>query len=200
MGATQRQTVKFWARSLTHQYGAESFQFMYSDSDTKLSSFKRLNTVAEVPEQWTEYSFEVPEGTRWFAIRCTSEGTFALFVDDITFVPAHPADGLVLNGYNVYRERELVNKALLPQTSFTDDAASLGHHTYYVTAVYDRGESALSEPAGVDVTSISEIYADGKSYDIYSADGILLKRNASMADAAKLPHGIYIINGKKVRL
>lgn len=196
----KKQTVKFWARSLTHQYGAESFQFMYSDSDTKLSSFKRLNTVAEVPEQWTEYSFEVPEGTRWFAIRCTSEGTFALFVDDITFVPAHPADGLVLNGYNVYRDRIPVNQALLPQTSFTDDAASLGHHTYHVTAVYDRGESALSEPAGVDVTSISEIYADGKSYDIYSADGILLKRNASIADAAKLPHGIYIINGKKVRM
>lgn len=196
----EKQTVKFWARSLTHQYGAESFQFLYSSADTKLSSFTRVNTVSEVPEQWTEYSFEIPEGARWFAIRCTSDGTFALFVDDITYIPAHPADGLTLNGYNLYRDGAPVNQTILAQPSFTDNAVADGDHTYHVTAVYNRGESALSAPTTVKVSGIADIFANGKKFDVYSVEGIVLLRDASAADIRKLARGIYIIDGKKIRL
>ena len=196
----EKQTVKFWARSLTHQYGAESFQFLYSTTDTKLSSFTRVNTVSEVPEQWTEYSFEIPEGARWFAIRCTSDGTFALFVDDITFIPAHPADGLTLSGYNLYRDGAPVNQTILAQPTFTDNAVADGDHTYHVTAVYNRGESALSAPATVKISGIADIFAGGKTFDVYTVEGIVLLRDASAADIRKLARGIYIIDGKKVRL
>ena len=174
----EKQTVKFWARSLTHQYGAESFQFLYSTTDTKLSSFTRVNTVSEVPEQWTEYSFEIPEGARWFAIRCTSDGTFALFVDDITFIPAHPADGLTLSGYNLYRDNEKVNDQPITGTSYLDATAKPEDKPGYVlTAVYADGESRPTAKYVFDFNGLNSFVADGVA--VSSADGSIIVSGAN---------------------
>ena len=194
------QTVKFWARSLTTQYGADSFQFLYSTTDTKLSSFTRVETVAEVPAEWKEYSFQIPEGARWFAIRCTSDQTFAFFVDDITYTPAHPADGLNLTGYNLYRNGKPLNESVLAVKSFVDHLLEDGDYKYQVTAVYNKGESALSAPASVKFSGVESILAGGKIADVYGVDGILIIRNASADDIKRLPRGIYIIDGKKIRI
>lgn len=148
------QTVSFWARSLTTLYGNESMQVYTSQSDTAITSFSRVLSVDEVPDEWTLYTIEVPTGTRHFAIRCTSAQTFALLVDDITFTPAHPAEGLVLTGYNIYRDGVLLNDAPLSDTTYADDT-TIGIHTYHVTAIYDRGESPLSAPATAEVSGVN---------------------------------------------
>ena len=103
-------------------------------------------------------------------------------------------------GYNLYRDGAPVNQTILAQPTFTDNAVADGDHTYHVTAVYNRGESALSAPATVKISGIADIFAGGKTFDVYTVEGIVLLRDASAADIRKLARGIYIIDGKKVRL
>jgi len=57
---------------------------------------------------WTSYSFKLPEGARRFAIRCTSVFKFMFFVDDVTFIPVPEENEIVLEGYNVYRDGNLL--------------------------------------------------------------------------------------------
>lgn len=45
-------------------------------------------------------------------------------------------------------------------------------------------------------TAISEIMASGKPVDIYTADGILVRKQALTTDG--LTSGVYLINGRKV--
>lgn len=195
------QTVTFRARSLTTMYGAESFQFYYSTTDTRLSSFTRIATVNEVPAEWTEYTYTLPEGARYFAIRCISDQTFAFLVDDVTYTPAHPADGLSLTGYNVYRNGVLITEKPVTDPVYVDTAATEAENTYHVTAVYDRGESALSAPVTVKTSGIGSILNDGELlHDVYGIDGITIKRGASIEEIGKLPKGVYIIGGRKVAL
>ncbi len=58
---------------------SERFQLLYSSTGTDVEDFTRLKTQANVPLEWTRYSFEVPEGTRYFAIRCTTIAGFMFF-------------------------------------------------------------------------------------------------------------------------
>ncbi len=50
------------------------------------------------------------------------------------------------------------------------------------------------------VTGISDITADSgnASQDVYTPQGVCIRRNATDADVKALPEGIYIIGGKKV--
>ena len=121
-------------------------------------------------------------------------------MDDITYTPAHPADGLNLTGYNLYRNGKPLNESVLAVKSFVDHLLEDGDYKYQVTAVYNKGESALSAPASVKFSGVESILAGGKIADVYGVDGILIIRNASADDIKRLPRGIYIIDGKKIRI
>lgn len=55
----------------------------------------------------------------------------------------------------------------------------------------------LTYPVETGISGILSGNAAGKA-DIYSLQGIMVKKGATAADADKLPAGVYIINGKKV--
>ncbi len=57
-----------------------------------------------------------------------------------------------LNGYNVYRDGEILDYTT--DTGFVDGSAMAGtEHCYFVTAVYDEGESAASNTACAEIES-----------------------------------------------
>ncbi len=63
-----------------------------------------------------------------------------------------------LEGYNIYRNDEVLDYVSSPQTEYTDVDVPIGVHTYYVTAVYDVGESDPSNSVTVDIiTSVPDI-------------------------------------------
>ncbi len=70
-----------------------------------------------------------------------------------------------LLGYNVYRDNTKINGAVVEVTEYNDANPSIGSHDYYVTAVYDGGESDASNVVTVMVTGMDEI--DGSSMIIY---------------------------------
>ena len=77
--------------------------------------------------------------------------------------------------YNVYRDGELIGSTQvnnINNTTYTDGplAYNMGGYTYYVTAVYDEGESAPSNTVNVKVSGYGDV--DGHVYEQDGTTGI----------------------------
>jgi len=62
-----------------------------------------------------------------------------------------------LLGYNVYRDGDQINDVIVDETEYYDALPPIGSHVYYVTALYDSGESAPSNLVTIVVTNINEV-------------------------------------------
>lgn len=163
------QTIKFWAKAAT--FDSEWINVYTSTTDNHHDSFVKLNDEERIyiGDGWREYSFDVPEGTSYFAVRCIRRSVM-LMVDDFTFAPATTLEApRTLTGYNVYCDGEMVAFVAAPETTYT--CAKGGNDaTYHVTAVYEQGESLPSNEVSVQATSIQEVMdampADARIYDI----------------------------------
>ena len=146
------QTVTFWVRSVGVNY-LESFSVLASSTDMETSSFQELSpSITTAPIDWTQVSVELPEGTRYFAIRTNTEQKFMLMIDDITWSNFNAAD-LQLVGYNVWRDGQCITDEPVSVAEF-HELAPLSGCTYQVSAVYTVGESALSSPYSFNATGI----------------------------------------------
>ena len=176
----EAQTITLWAKSLFGEL-PEKFELLYSTSDKELSHFTLLETVDPVPDQWTEYTYALPEGTRHFAVRCVSEDKMLLMLDDITYQPEH----LAVLGYNIYRDGELIGQTDAATLLYEDNTAN-ADCKYEITACYAEGESlpiVAAKSAGIDENSIDQV-------KISSIDGHIV-----ISGAENLPVAIYGING-----
>lgn len=207
------QTISFYACS--HSNYLESFEVYYSATGTDISDFTLLETCAEVPAEWTRYTCDLPEGAKYFAIRCTSYFCMMLGIDDVTYTPAGAeVETLTLAGYNVYRDGVKLNAAPVTSCSYADAVPSAGTYSYLVTAVYDKGESRPSGPAVAVVSGISTgigsasagisvsasesaiviTGAAGSRVDVFTPDGRRVF-GGTVADAARIAvaRGVYVV-------
>lgn len=209
------QTITFYARSYSDMYGLESIEVLTSTSDKEIASFERVKGIASnVPANWTQYSVSLPEGTRYFAIRCVSRNAFVLLIDDISYIPAdaQPID-LTLLGYNVYRDGVKVSDEIVTQPGYVEPFAPNQRPKYAVTAVYDKGESyfsniinvstvgleAVSDDSAIKVRSeVGKIVIEGAE-GLYSmvacADGVVLWQGVPISDSIAIETfpGVYVV-------
>lgn len=209
------QTVKFWAKSYTISYGNEEFEFYYSTSGKEITDFVKLAEDHSVPKDWTEYSYNLPEGAKYFAIRCVSNDHFIFLVDDVSFEKAVVVPTIL--GYNVYRDGVKINEAPVADTSYVDDNLAEGEHKYVVTVVYDLGESQASNEVSVILSGVDGIAAkvakiatgknvinianaEGLAVSVVSVDGrTVYAGKGSNAMNIPVAEGIYVVKaGKKV--
>lgn len=208
------QQITFYAKSYAPYYGYEEFIVMVSSSGTAIADFTELTEVISAPGDWTRYSILLPEGTRHFAIRCVSVNQFALCVDDVKFTPASSeAMDMVLTGYNVYRDGNLVRSLPADATEcrlpFDGDKEKA---SFSVSAIYSVGESAHSDKvelglSGVDATvadyslgmqvrayvgGLAVEQPDGAVATVYTVDG---RRVATVCGSGRvaLSAGIYVV-------
>lgn len=186
------QTLSFYARILTASYGPETFEVLYSTTDNQPANFTKIAEESIDLTDWTEFSYNLPSGTKYFAIRHTSTDVFGLFIDDITYT----AGGSAPESFNVYLDEELV--ANVAEPTATIENITNGSHKVSVTAVYASGESApVSVTVEVsDVVGIDQILASGKKVDVYSTDGRMVRQQATSLSGLK--SGVYVIDNKKV--
>ena len=184
------QTVKLFAKSTKPAYGSESFEILVSSTGKATADFTPVKTVDAVPGEWTEYEAELPAGTVYAAIRCTSNDIFALAVDDITLLTAEAAGtNLVLNGYRIYRDGEAIADVEAPACTYAHTFDPAGPKVmYHVTALYNEGESHTSEGLEVDprTAGISDIATDGDT------PAILFNMQGMRIDGAAAAPDVYI--------
>lgn len=150
------QTVTFKAAAAA-SYGSEYFDVYVSTAGKLIESFTKLQAY-KLPgnraEEWTEYSVELPAGTKYFAINCISSYGDALCVTDFNFVTGYglTSDPTEFLGYNVYCDDEKVNDEVITTTSFTlPEVVKKGNYT--VKAVYNNAESQATDPVYLQGTS-----------------------------------------------
>lgn len=195
----------------------------YSTSDPTPQSFVKVkDVVLSVAYQgygWYPYSVAIPGNAKYVAIRNTSvsEGYDARMIclDKVAVVSDMP----VINGYHVYQNGRKHNEEPLTTTHYeipfgTALRAAAGPLTYHVTALYDDGETALSEPVSAVISGVDavengaygvKVVAGGvvtsAAAEVYSLDG---HRVALCNEAANilLDAGIYIVRteGKNIKV
>ena len=202
------QTISFYVRAMLAYYSPETFEIWISRSGRELSDFTLLTQESVRNETWLRKSYDLPDGVRYFAIRCTSQQKWALMIDDIEYIPAQPA--VNLNGYNVYRNGENIADCI-GETEYLDpEVDATADLTYHVSAVYDDGESIFSNPAvinlsgvdGIDASGLSVKAVDGRitiegaegKVSVYTTDGRMMYNfRATGSDSIAVAPGVYIV-------
>jgi len=112
-----------------------------------------------------------------------------LMVDDIEYAPMNTT-GLKLLGYNVYLAGERLNDELITDMNFI--VPWFGEADYRITAVYEQGESAPSDPVSfIDgITSVNRQQNPSHS-TVYDLQGRRIMLGNTKA-------GVYIVNGRKI--
>lgn len=186
------QTISFFARTPNAASGADWLKVYYSTTDKNPDSFVEVDPGSHIAvwDWWNSdaYAYDLPEGARYFAIRCVRCYLYCM-VDDVTYSPYNgeePAQTLV--GYNVYRDGKKINDDPVTEVTFTDnDVEKEQNVTYNVTAVYEEGESDYSNDASAIVTrlsgastatpsSVSAAYTVGGTRSTSSSKGLRIEK------------------------
>lgn len=131
----------FMARSLVST-DLETIQVLYSTSGSQpadFTAFQQGNNIMP-PVQWTEYSFEAPEETKYLAIRYIGNDTYFLLLDDLSY--QKPFDHV--QSFNVYLDGALMAQDITGQT-FELTGITAGTHLVEVEAVYHSGNSQKAQ-------------------------------------------------------
>ena len=181
------QTISFWVKSMGADY-VETFAVLASSTDTKATSFSVVpSSATKAPAEWTQVTADLPAGTKYFAIRVSVRQKFLLMIDDIEYARVHTS-ALRLLGYNVYLEGERLNDEPITSTSF--DLTWFGAGDCRVTAVYEQGESALSEPLSLQDGIRAVTTPDGRKQPVYDLQGRPVRTQQH-------PGGIYVQKERK---
>lgn len=216
------QTITFYAKSYNNAYGIEKFEVLYSTTGNNIEDFNNIVLTKELEtNDWTEISVDLPAGARYVAIHYISSYQYMFFVDDFSYMPAPWSKRLSLLGYNVYRDGVRLNSATVAQPAFTDTDADDQTHTYHVTAVYDKGESAPSAAFTIQSSGIDDAFssvmritagegciivtgAQGQRIDVCQPSGMTIYSQIAGSPVVTIgaEAGIYIVNagGKTIKL
>ena len=192
------QTISFSARAITDQYGAETYEVLASSGSTAPSDFTVVQSFSTTDVEWTNVEVTVPAGTKYFAIRHTSQDIFGLMLDDAKFVTM---GGVNLKGYKVYVDRILVAGLAQDINGYVyDEFLTNGAHEIAVSGVLDNGLETKPVTVVVNVnnapTAIESIIAKGEPFDVFTVDGVAVRRNVTNVNGLKA--GVYVVNGQKV--
>lgn len=164
----EAQTISFYEHGY---YNMETFEVLYSTTDTNPDNFTLLKAETSSYD-WTQRSYELPAGAKYFAIRHTTTNGYRLFVDDIAYQSNAGKGALQLSGYRVYCDGQLLATATADATEYIDAIPSAGSHRYQLTAVYNLGESAAATAEISVVTGIATLNAPTENIQqVYGIDG-----------------------------
>lgn len=188
------QTLSFLTCEQTANYGPEALEIMVSTTDNSVESFSVLEAIEINETEFTQYSFELPEGTKYFALHYVSNDIFCLYIENLTYTVGTSAPV----SFEIYCDGELIGTTTeCTYTVSLDEpsrarAASAAGHKFSVVAVYENG--AKSAPVSVvadDIVGIEQIdveNAEAKAYNVIGA----------RVNAAEVKSGVLVIDGQKV--
>ena len=136
------QTISFWERVITAQYGDETYEVLASSTDNNPASFSLVESFTSDATSWTQRTASLPAGTKYFAIRHTAYDIFGVMIDDVTYEISNVVETqLAPESYNIYLDGELLGNVDANTFSYTFTNVTDGEHECAVSAVYSLGES-----------------------------------------------------------
>ena len=192
-------TISFNAKQLSSidpsddgYYGLETFEVLASSTDSQIESFSLVSDNQISSADWAEFTADLPEGTKFFAIRHTSQDIFGLLIDDVKYMSS---SSTTPTGFNIYVDEVLVGSVEGDVLTYVTGELPVGDHKVSVTALYGSNES-LPVDAWVTIevpTAIEEVINAEGLMNIYNLNGMKVQ-----GDTKQLQKGTYIINNKKV--
>lgn len=181
------QSISFWVNSYD---GDETYEVLCSSTGTDPADFVKIKE-GSVGTEWTNVTADLPEGTRYFAIRRTTDGYTAFFMmlDDIAYSTTIDVDH-----YNIYLDGMLTGTT--KDSMYSVPCSDTANHQYSVTTVASDGRESAPASVTTALSGIEDILLIGTRYDVYNLQGMEIMRGATSLKGL-LP-GIYIINGHKV--
>ena len=179
-----RQIIGFEACSQTIDYGYETFEVYASSTTPSISQFRRVMNQTAVGEYFEQFYVTLPAGTKYFAIRCTSDDRLLFTLDNISYIGTGEPRSLSIVGYNVYRNGELLTPAPITATTFKT-TRDLAGDDYFVTTVYDKGESTASNIVHFGIEGISDATVETAPAEYFDLRGLRV-------NPSELTPGIYI--------
>ena len=196
------QTISFFARVITDQYGPETFEVWASSTDNGVASFTKVADYSTTATDWEEFTAELPAGSKFFAIRHTSTDVFGLLVDDVTFAAAG-ASAPVPTAFNIYYNGEKVGTAEADKTSYNVpfEKIAAGEQVFGVSAVYANGSESKAVTDTITIAPVEPLFADGSYYFFNKASQQYLAAGSNwgthaVVNAAGLDYTITFVNGK----
>jgi hypothetical protein len=164
------QTITFWAKGYK---GKERICVYYSTTSATVAALEDndLGDSFRLSTEWTKYTFNLPEGSLYFAIQYQGgSNSYAALIDDVEFDKEATYNVTpVVEGYNLYCDGNKVNDAVITDTTYTVNQYALG--TYVVKTVYNVGESEASNAVVISSTGVADISVDtdtdAPTYDLY---------------------------------
>lgn len=159
-----------------------AIEILTSSTDDEPESFTNKVSTIEftTSQQWMDINVTLPADAKYVAIHTILDG-FGIMIDNLKYTEAKSP---VLKGYNVYCNNSVVNSVL------TNNANATTNGTYAVSAVYDLGESELSNTVAV-TTGITD--ATIKDVEVYSANSAIIVKGAENCNVE-----VFSVNGQKV--
>lgn len=182
------------AQTIKYQFGnlfgtaMNHIEVLYSTTTQDTAAFQSVQVDSVQTQGWTEMTAQLPEGAKYFALHFTPIDKSAVSVDDIVYSPK----SLTIQGYNIYRDGELIDSVGADETTYTDVLPDDGDHTYTVSVVYGTGESGLSNSVNIVVTLINAQTIGGR---LQAVGG---ERNITITNAEGKLVEVYSVSGAQV--
>ncbi len=174
--------ITFQARPVSDLYGDETLDVMYSTTTADRESFQLLErmkvsvSLTETPSgtmiAYKRMTSELPADARYFALRYASHDVFGIMLDDLEYAPASADKGI--NGYNIYRDGNLIAENAPAGGSFTDTDVTDGTpHTYTVFPLTSGDNGAMSNQAHINGGSAIEAAGISEPVSVKAIDGYI---------------------------
>lgn len=215
LGAGTSVTFKRYAKNC---FGASSrvlLDYCSSVSGTSPEDFDNVIETEEIASrtaaEWTEKTVTIPEDAEYFAIHVRDCQAGFIAFDDFNYITL--AGAPILQGYNVYFNNTKIASLGTDDLSYRnvlEYADQDTKKTYYVSAVYDQGESAagtIVKNKSADIFGFGEEAAEANfrlNGDILTANGDItiidlagrIIATLSPQESIQLEAGIYIARSK----
>lgn len=158
--------LRFWAKSITDEYGLERFSVKISNTDTSIASFTTIyptnpipggNIYEEAPIDWTEYTYDLSafDGQQiYIAFHVVSNDAYAFMLDDVSVtkfeynvqIEVNSPDQNALNSQGTIFANNDVNKNLVVDIT-NNDGKNYGCVDAFVSRAFDANSPAVQQQA-----------------------------------------------------
>lgn len=181
------QTISFFGRGGQYEMTEPLSVYYTTKKSTDIKDYVKIGETLQIPfaSEWQEYKIDLPEGALHFALVYEGCGdqNYAVLLDDITYIAAGSKPiPLTLLNYYIYRDNVLIDQVDADVLTYNDKWAVEGDsYVYNVSALWQRGESVLSNAATVTASGVTAVTDDFSGVKVGARDLNIVVRGAGNA-------------------